>query len=134
MDELTQSKIALEQKWLTNNGPSFSVTIDGLGNIEYKDVNNAKTLINQISKITQQDVIELLNEAETIYFFSLRDTYGDLKNYPNSPQISISIQHGNRYKNIKYVKDKSIRLPRSLLMFEKKIEKITNVSSWTDIV
>jgi len=134
LDELIHSRITLEQKWLNNGGPSFSVTIDGIGNIEYKDVNNAKTRVDQISKITQEDVVELLNDAETIYFFSLRDRYGDLKNFPNSPQISISIHHGNRYKNITYIKDKSIRLPRSLLMFEKKIEKITNVSSWTDIV
>lgn len=131
MNDLKPSKITLEQKWLNNNGPYFSVSIDEKGEIEYKDISNVKNLSNQVSKITEEEVSELLDEAETIYFFSLRDEYGDLKSYPNSAQITISIMHENKYKKIKYVKDSSIRLPRSLLMFEKKIEKITHVESWT---
>jgi hypothetical protein len=83
----------------------------------------------QHSNIQKELVNELINDAITIYFFPLRDQYGDIVEYPNSCKISISISPAARYKKITYLEESKV--PCSLVMLVKKIEKITNVAQWT---
>jgi hypothetical protein len=120
--------IAIEQKWLNNNGPWYSLSIDREGTVEYNGINKVKTLGKQLSNIKKEELNELVDVAISIYFFSLRDEYGDIINYPNSCQTSISISLEKRYKKITYLNES--RVPRDLVWLVKKIERITNVAQW----
>ena len=131
MDEKENLKITLERKWPNNNGPCYSLSIDGEGNVEYTGISNVKTLGKHYSKITQEELNALIDEFKIIYFFSLKDNYRDVTNHSDLQQTSISIRLGNRYKKITHVNGSKV--PLSLIMLEKQIEEITNASQWTGI-
>lgn len=124
MNETKHVRITLERKWPNNNGPCYSLSIDGEGNVEYNGVSNVKTLGKHFSKITGEDLNALIDEFKIIYFFSLKENYDDTVNRSDLPQTSISICLGNRYKNVTYSSGSNV--PLSLRMLEKKIEQITN--------
>ena len=128
MNEISPIKITLEQQWIDNNGPSYFISIDEEGNAEYIGINNVKTQGRQIFKVTTNEVKDIIDEAEIIYFFSLRQVYGDLINFSNSPQISILIIYENKCKRITYVKNNTVRFPRSLAMLESKIGNIIGIT------
>jgi len=121
LSEIAPIKITLEQQWADNNGPSYFISIDEEGNVEYIGINNVKTQGRLTLKITTKEVKEIIDEAEIVYFFSLRQVYGDLINFSDSPQISILIIYENKCKRITYVKNNNVRFPRSLTMLETKI-------------
>ena len=131
MDERKNVEITLERKWPNNNGPCYSLYIDDEGNVEYNGISNVKTMGKRFSKITIEDLNSLIDEFKIIYFFSLRENYGDLTNHSDLQQTSISIRLGNRYKKITHVNGSKV--PLSLIMLEKQIEEITNTSKWTGI-
>lgn len=119
--------IAIEQKW-PKNGPWYSLSIDEEGNVEYDGINNVKMLGKHSSTVKKEELNELVNTAISIYFFSLRDKYGDISQYPDSCQTTITISE-KKYKKITYLNES--RVPRDLLWLVKKIEMVTNVSRWT---
>jgi len=121
LSEIAPIKITLEQQWADNNRPSYFISIDEEGNVEYIGINNVKTQGRLTLKITTKEVKDIIDEAEIVYFFSLRQVYGDLINFSDSPQISILIIYENKCKRITYVKNNNVRFPRSLTMLETKI-------------
>lgn len=129
MSNVTPIRITLEQRWIENKGPTFFISIDEEGNVEYIGVDKVRTTGRQISKITVDDVMSIINEAEIIYFFSLRNNYGDLMSFLDSPQISILIIYNNNCKRISFVKNKQVQYPSSLLTLETKIK---NTIGFTD--
>jgi hypothetical protein len=120
--------VAIERKCPNNNGPCYSLSIGSEGTVEYIGINKVKTLGKQHSRIKKEETKDLADIAISIYFFSLRDKYGDTEKYPNSCQTSISISLENRHKKITYLNDSWV--PRDLVWLVKKIETITNASQW----
>jgi len=128
LSEIAPIKITLEQQWADNNGPSYFISIDEEGNVEYIGINNVKTQGRLTLKITTKEVKEIIDEAEIVYYFSLRQVYGDLINFSDSPQISILIIYENKCKRITYVKNNNVRFPRSLTMLETKIGNTIDIT------
>jgi hypothetical protein len=129
LDDKKSVKIILEREWCNkNDGPHYSLTIDSKGTVEYHGISNVKTVGKHFTKITQQELNSLIDDIKIIYFFSLKDSYGDCTDTINLQQITISAQVGNDDKKITY--GNASRVPYSLKLLEKKIEKITNASKW----
>ena len=121
--------ITLERKSPKNKGPSYSLSIDNAGNVEYDGISIVKTMGKHCSKITEEDLNALIDEFKIIYFFSLKEKYGDLLDNSDVPQTSISICLGDKYKEVTYSSGSNV--PLSLTMLEKEIEQITNTIQWT---
>jgi hypothetical protein len=127
----TNRVVVLERKCPSNKGHSYSLYIDSEGDVEYDGISGVKTMGKHISKITREDLNALIDEFKIIYFFSLKDSYGNLEDSPNSCVTSLSLSLGKEYKKITHL-DES-RVPYSLRMLEKKIEKMVKLEQWTGI-
>jgi hypothetical protein len=115
-----------------SKGPSYSIHVDGDGNIEYNGISNVKTIGKYITKISPQDLNHLIREFNNIYFFSFKNSYEISSNQSISqPQqeTSISLTLGDRYKIVKYVEG-AYRLPTELKNLVEIIERVTKVDKF----
>ena len=113
-------------------GPSYSIHVDGNGNIEYNGISNVKTIGKYITKISPQDLNRLIREFNNIYFFSFKNSYEVSSNQSFSqPQqeTSISLTLGDRYKIVKYVEG-AYSLPTELKNVVEIIERVTKVDQF----
>jgi len=119
--------IFLERKW-SGNRPWYTLSINQEGTVEYNGIRNVKTMGKHLYSIKREELNELIDTAKAVYFFSLRDQYDAIVKSHNSCQTTISVSFDTRYKIIKYAGESKV--PRSLEMLVKKIERITNITQW----
>jgi hypothetical protein len=106
-------------------GPSYSLRIDGNGNVQYNGISNVRSMGLHTSKISPGDLNRLVTRFKEIYFLYLRSNY-ESTDKPSSQQqrVSVSLQLGDRHKRVEYTEGSMV--PLSLKLLVKEIEKITN--------
>ena len=119
------TEIVIQHISLNRESPSYSLTIDGSGNIKYNGPDGARTIEKHI-QIPQEDLNRIIHEFKDLYFFSFKDSY-ESPNQPSSQeqeqeQISVSFRLGDKYKKVSYTEDS--RVEPSLKILVKEIEKL----------
>ncbi len=126
-----EAEIVVECTAPKGKGSSYSLNINGTGNVEYNGLSNVKTLGKRFTKISTQDLERIIHEFQDLYFFSFKDDYYMLSNHstPEQQQISVSLRLGDKYKNVKY--SNASNIPPGLKEIVKEIEKITKVNDFS---
>ena len=127
-------EIAVERSSPNREDSSYSLRINGTGNVEYDGLSNVKTLGKRSTKISTDDLNRIIHGFQDLYFFSFKDNYYKSSNQSDprqQQQISVSLRLGDKYKNVKYSGASDIPLDLKELL--KEIEKITKVNDFTGI-
>lgn len=125
------SAVITMQRNNTANGisPVYSLTIFGNGSVVYQGIKNVNTTGIHTYQIPKDGARELVNEFINIYYFALKDKYGDSSNATSVDTVTTSININGRTKTI--LDDKSSYAPESLRALEDKIDNVTNSRQWT---
>jgi hypothetical protein len=125
------SAVITMQRNSTTNGtsPVYSLTIFGNGSVVYQGSKNVNTTGIHTYQIPKERARELVNEFINIYYFALKDKYGDSSNATSFDTVITSININGRTKTI--LDDKSSYAPEPLRALEDKIDNVTNSRQWT---
>ena len=99
-----ETEIVVEHQSLHNIGPSYSLRIDGGGNVEFDGKSKVKTLGKHTWKISAENLNQIVFKFDDIYFTSLDDSYGlaDQLNSQKKEQVTVSYRSGDEHKTVKY--------------------------------
>ena len=117
-----------------SDGSQYSVSIDALGRVEYEG-EHVRVEGRQTDHIPQAAVVELLDFAARIGFFTLRDEYlsveplppGTTVSFSDVPSSEVSVRVNGRSKRIRSV----VGAPQPLTAFEARIDAVTRSKRWT---
>jgi hypothetical protein len=134
--------ITLERTSCRGSCPVYTLKISGDGRVVYRDKLFVKTRKMVVSKITQEQLRQLLSEFEKADYFSLRDRYqywndGCLSSGIDFPGVITSIRINGRAKTITHdygCRDKWPNgpvYPSELFTLEQRIDEIVGTSRWT---
>ena len=125
-----EAEIVVERTSPNREGPSYSLNINGTGNVEYNGMSNVKMLGKRFTNISEEDLDRIIHEFQDLYFFSFKDDYKSSNHSnPERQQISVSLRLGDKYKNVKY--SDASNIPSGLKEIVKEIEKITKVNDFS---
>lgn len=121
---------------LTRNGfdksPSYSLTIRGIGTIEYNGLKNVKVIDRIKEEFDKEKIILLLTEFKNLGFFTIQDVYYvDVNAGRPFTTISISIPGSDgqmKTKILSHYQDEDV--PKELIKIEDKIDEVTNSEKW----
>ena len=121
--------ITLERTVCYGTCPSYKLTIDGDGTVNYEGLDFVEVKGKQTASLDSAQIQDLVSAFETTNFFSLQDKYTDY-NVTDRPSAITSITLHGRTKTVNhYYGDKSA--PQQLFDLESKIDEITNSTQWT---
>ena len=128
-NSLADLTITLERTVCHGTCPSYKLTIDGGGTVNYEGVDFVKVKGKQTANLGSAQIQDLVSAFETANFFSLQDNY-TAQDSTDTPSAITSITLNGRTKTVThYYGDKSA--PQELFDLESKIDKITNSTQWT---
>ena len=130
------TKIQLERTTCFGACPAYSVSIDAQGNVTFEGKNFVRVKGPQTDRIPISKVRGLLETAERIRFFDLRDQYRTIHNPDGSetvvsdlPTTFVSIRSGGRSKRI----DDYFGAPKALRDLEREIDLAAGTKRWVGI-
>ncbi len=104
--------------------PAYHLTVFGNGTVVYEGFSSVAVTGKQTSQISQEKVIELVNEFYRAGFFTLRDSY--VEDVTDLPSTTTSISIKDETKSVyRYGFG-----PERLVQLEDKIDEITEASKW----
>ncbi len=125
--------------------PVYRLTLRGTGACTYSGHAFVRLKGDTTFSVSQQVIVDLLNDLNAMYFFNLRDRYterayvrllpnGDLEHSVgesvDDPHLILTVQIGPYTKTV----EKNWEFgPKELVAIADKIDKITNSSQWTTI-
>lgn len=116
--------ISLERTGCYGTCPSYQLTVYGDGKVVYNGINHVKKKGLRRSRISQNQVMELVTEIKDIDYFSLRDSY-DAPIEDKSSVITSATIDGQTKKVVDLYS-----APKELIELENNIDKITDSSKW----
>ncbi len=142
--------IMLERTRCYGTCPSYTLTISADGSVVFNakaywvtenKVHRQKESGVILSKVSREQLLQLISEFEKASYFSLRDSYKEENECPggiatDSPTIYTSFQINGRRKAISHyygcVGEGSVfsRYPPELVKLEKRIDEIVNTEQW----
>jgi len=122
--------IKMERQMRGNEGPNYSLTISGDGNVIYEGRRGMKINGESTTVLDERTVQELVNDFMNLYFFDLEDKYGETKG-SNLDMATLSLKLGERKKTVLHIHGS--RAPSGLLRLEDTIDKVTNSKQWTGL-
>jgi hypothetical protein len=129
-DPRDSAVITMQRNSTANSiSPVYSLTIFGNGSVVYQGIKNVNTTGIHTYQIPKDGARELVNEFINIYYFALKDKYGDSSSASSVDTVTTSININGRTKTI--LDDKSSYAPEPLRALEDKIDNVTNSRKWT---
>jgi hypothetical protein len=129
-DPRDSAVITMQRNSTANSiSPVYSLTIFGNGSVVYQGIKNVNTTGIHTYQIPKDGARELVNEFINIYYFALKDRYGDSSSASSVDTVTTSININGRTKTI--LDDKSSYAPEPLRALEDKIDIVTNSRQWT---
>lgn len=132
--------ITLERTVCYGQCPSYKITIFADGTVIYEGRKFVKTMGEVRSKLNQEELRQLVSEAERISYFSLKDRYETFEDGCGSyatdgPFYNTSIQMNGKRKAIRHYsgcneKDMKTPYPPGLAEFEQDIDETVNSRQW----
>ena len=130
------TKIRLERTACFGSCPAYSVTIDAQGNVTYYGKDFVRVKGRQRDRIPVAEVRALLDTAERIGFFEMREHYRTVRNPDGSetivtdmPTAFVSLTTAGRSKRI----EDYFGTPEALREFERDIETAARIKRWVRI-
>ncbi len=122
--------------------PIYKLSIRSNGSVEYDGIDHVKIKGQAKSQISPQQVAQLVEAANAVNFFGLRDKYQRTEDgckgvATDNPSVIISIKIGEREKTVDHYHgclaevDPYRIYPANLVEFEDKIDDIVGTSRWT---
>lgn len=124
--------IRLQRNSVHDGKPVYVITIYGNAQVIYQGIKSVKIIGEQRGYITRNNLQQLLNEFENVYFFSFKDIYGNQGNDSTSGYVAVSITVGNDTKKV--LRFENYEGPSGLIQLEMSIDRIVNSYQWTGIV
>jgi hypothetical protein len=122
--------ITMERHGPGNPPPVYSLTIFGSGEVVYNGIENVKIKGTQRTHISENSFEELVHEFINIYYFALKDRYGE-SDTSNQPYVATSISMDGKTKRVYHYHRSPA--PLGLSVLEDKIDKMTNSNLWTGL-
>jgi len=115
--------------------PVYRLTIHGDGNVDYEGILYVAIQGPRSTKISSDEIQELIGAIENAAFFSLKDEY--VAYGKDLPSVTLSITIDGRSKSIWHspaldCSGKLDNAPRELCELESKIDEIVNSDQWVD--
>ncbi len=125
--------VSFERGWCLGTCPVYGLTIQADGIVEYQGINFVKVEGKRSSKITFNQIKELVTAINEADFFSLQDHYAILAT--DLPSITLTITLNGRTKSIFHYGSLDCggsfdNAPQKLCELERKIEQVVNSSQW----
>jgi hypothetical protein len=125
--------IKLERTACFGECPVYTVTIDARGNVEYNGTRFVRVEGRQTDRIPLSRVVAILETADRIGFFGLRDQYRFIQN-PNGtstvvtdlPSAFVTITRGGRSKRV----EDYFGAPEGLTQLEREIDEAARTKRW----
>ena len=126
--------IKLERTACLGECPVYTVTIDARGNVIYEGARFVRVEGRQTDRIPLSRVISILETAERIGFFQLRDEYRVVQNpdggstiVTDLPAVFVTITRAGRSKRI----EDYFGAPGALKQLERQIDEAAGTRRWT---
>jgi hypothetical protein len=115
--------------------PMYSLTIHANGAVNYEGLKFVKIEGNRSSRISSDQIQELVSAIENANFFALEDQY--VTNATDLPSITLSITMDGREKSIWHYgllncDGELDGAPKELCELENKIDEVTNSAQWVE--
>lgn len=120
--------ISMERRGTGDLAPVYSLTISSDGTVMYDGIKNVKIKGLQRTHISEKSVEELVHEFINIYYFALKDRYGE-SDSSNQPFTLTSISMARKSKKV--IHHHGSLAPQGLSALEDKIDAMTGSSQWT---
>jgi hypothetical protein len=120
--------ITLERGLCFGTCPYYSLNIFENGTVVYNGYKFVNVTGQQISKISEEEIGELVREFYNINYFSLKDNYTEIVS-TDQPAVTTSININGIYKEV--IDNQGAIAPQGLRLLENKIDEVTNSSKWT---
>jgi hypothetical protein len=118
--------ITLDRSVCYGNCPAYSLSVYGNGSVNYGGKSFVAVKRNQVSTVSQEDVQTLLDKANEIGYFGLKDKYtAPLPDLPTTI-TSITIE-GVKKRIVDYA-----GAPDGLKAFEEMIDQISGSAKWVE--
>jgi D-alanyl-D-alanine carboxypeptidase len=108
--------------------PVYKLTIDGDGTVVYEGIDFVSTKNREETTISREKIEQLIEEFESIDYFSLNDKYTELT-ITDAPSAITSITLGGKTKTIEHYHG-DFSAPEELTELEDKIDEIVNSEQW----
>ncbi len=122
--------IKMERHVTGGSSPAYSLGIARDGKVIYEGIKNVKIIGRQTSHISESALNKLINEFINIYYFALKDKYGE-SDISDVPCVTTSISLDGRNKKIFHCPGSSAH--QGLSALQDKIDEVTNSNQWTDL-
>lgn len=130
------ASITLERTRCFGTCSAYSVTIDAAGNVAYEGKDFVRVKGRQTDRIPASHVRALLDTAERIGFFDLRDHYRTIRNADGSetmvtdmPTTFVTVKRSGRSKRV----EDYLGAPKPLREFEREIDEAGHTQRWIRI-
>ncbi|HEY1307984.1 MAG TPA: DUF6438 domain-containing protein [Vicinamibacterales bacterium] len=130
------ARITLERTLCPSFCPVYSVSVDARGNITYVGKDYVRVVGQASARIAASRVSELLDRAQQIRFFDLRDEYKAIDNPDGTQTIVTELQTtivtivaDGRSKRV----EDYLGAPHALREFERAIDQVTRSQRWVRI-
>jgi hypothetical protein len=122
--------IKMERHVTGGSSPGYSLAITRDGKVIYEGIKNVNIIGSQTSHISESALNKLINEFINIYYFALKDKYGE-SNISDAPCVTTSISLDGKNKKIFHCPGSSAQ--QGLSALEGKIDEVTNSYQWTGL-
>jgi hypothetical protein len=120
--------ITLERTTCLGTCPYYSLKIFGNGTVVYNGYKFVNVTGQQISKISEEEIGELIRAFYSTDYFSLDNNYTEIVSTDHLTATT-SININGTYKEV--IDNHGAIAPENLRLLENKIDEVTNSSKWT---
>ena len=108
------------------NSPNYSLTVSDDGKVIYTGVKNVRTVGTKTYQLPKERIQQLIDEFQRVYFFTLKDHYGNGKGEYGLVTVSISLD--DKFKQVTH--PLGSKVPRGLAELETRIDEISESKKW----
>jgi len=108
--------------------PSYTVSIDGAGNVTYNGLRFVGTTGEQHEKASREDVQALLSAFDAVHFESLQDAYR--AHVTDLPSTIVTLTRNGHTKRVVDYAGTSVGMPEAVREIEQQIDRVANTAQW----
>lgn len=128
--EIEDAIITLERTSCYDNCPIYKLTISGDGHVVYEGEQFVNVIGRKTTQISQDKIIELVDEFYKADFFSLKDSY-ERYEITDNPSTITSITLNGVVKTVRHYHGDT-NAPKKLIKLEDRIDEIVNSDVWVE--
>lgn len=128
-NKLSSDPLVIQLERSSEHGPAYTITIYGDGRVVYEGIKKVRIVGIRDAYITRDNLDELLDEFQNVYFFSFNDVYFDSGDKDILGYVTTSITINKESKKVKRYENSA--RPGGLIELENSIDRFVNSKQWT---